>query len=577
MATISEQEAQQLEGQVVWPHAFLNTVLERSKELKTDFADLYRQVFQSLLELELDIAIPDLPLVRDQASANDEMLAQPQKDLPLSIVVTTRNDNHSHRMQERTQSFIDNICYLSEKTETPVELVVVEWNPPKDRPPLREGFRFPADHAFLSVVIITVGEDTHKCYDMAAETPLYQMIAKNVGIRRARGAFILATNIDVLFSENVFRAMTDAALQKGRLYRSHRCDVNNDILDITDAEQVLSLVDGKALRTHFQEGPIAPGEARRPIKSLYDTFTPKELAWAIGDDHHKVKVIGAFHRVGWQSLPNLHYQQCGDFQLMHRDDWQTVRGYAELDGFIFHLDSLLSIICMHSGISEHVFDEDCLHYHIDHKMGIEVKPGKYESGSGKRLTHLSVYELWGLERYMTEKNSALVCNSSDWGCLKGDVTCEQVTTPAWLNGSADVMAEQSNQHQKACLLSPDRVVGSNDHILERYMEAARGAHLSFIDFINTNFAGRNIWIWGNGGRGKYLHYLLEKNGLSVKGFCSNSNEGQTCFQELPLKVGADGIDPNNSLVLIASVFAEEIRLDLLEAGFEEGVSFLISP
>jgi len=32
---------------------------------------------------------------------------------------------------------------------------------------------------------------------------LYQMIAKNAGIRRARGEYVLATNIDILFSSEL--------------------------------------------------------------------------------------------------------------------------------------------------------------------------------------------------------------------------------------------------------------------------------------------------------------------------------------------------------------------------------------
>jgi len=39
--------------------------------------------------------------------------------------------------------------------------------------------------------------------------PLFQMIAKNVGIRRARGRFVLVTNIDILFSDAVIQFMRD--------------------------------------------------------------------------------------------------------------------------------------------------------------------------------------------------------------------------------------------------------------------------------------------------------------------------------------------------------------------------------
>ena len=70
------------------------------------------------------------------------------------------------------------------------------------RPPLGEAVRWPADTGPCQVRIVTVLVQLHRRYGHAAALPLYQMIAKNVGIRRARGEFILATNIDILFFVN---------------------------------------------------------------------------------------------------------------------------------------------------------------------------------------------------------------------------------------------------------------------------------------------------------------------------------------------------------------------------------------
>ena len=43
----------------------------------------------------------------------------------------------------------------------------------------------------------------HRRLKYADRLPLFQMIAKNVGIRRAKGQFVLATNIDILFSDEL--------------------------------------------------------------------------------------------------------------------------------------------------------------------------------------------------------------------------------------------------------------------------------------------------------------------------------------------------------------------------------------
>ncbi len=579
MPILSAREHEKLESQVMWPHSFVNATLTRTRHMNTEVSKLYNRVFRTYFQ-PMEIQIPLLPMASESAkrdAGSDGMLVEQTTGLPLSIVVTTRNDNHSHRMQERTQSFIDNILYLSEKTKTRVELVIVEWNPPVERAPLRDAFVFPADHHFLSVVVVTVGKETHDNYGMADVTPLYQMIAKNVGIRRARGAFILATNIDVLFSEKLFLAMTSEALKSGHLYRSHRCDVNDDILDLTDPANVLAVADEKALRTHYQEGPVTPGSNRTALTSLYDLFSADDLSWQQGVKTITLRVAKEVYRVGWQSLPNLHYQQCGDFQLMHRNDWHTVRGYMELDGFIFHLDSLLAITAKNAGISEHVFDDDCLHYHIDHKMGVEVKPGFYESGSGKALTHLSIYELWAFERYMVFKGGALTFNDQHWGCSKAEVPVEEVTVSPWQQSEtlSAVPDPCRDGFQKSCLVLPEQVVGANIRIYEKIIEQARHGQALFARYVRRKYAARDIWIWGTGGRGRYLHHILEKHRVKVSGFCTNAAALQGDLQALPVKTGAVHLDPNTSLVIIASVFAEDIRAGLIDAGFTEGQSYLV--
>ena len=64
--------------------------------------------------------------------------------------------------------------------------------------------------ARLRVRFIEVPPEMHARYDHGKALPLYQMIAKNVGIRRARGRFVLATNIDILISSELAAFMGGA-------------------------------------------------------------------------------------------------------------------------------------------------------------------------------------------------------------------------------------------------------------------------------------------------------------------------------------------------------------------------------
>jgi hypothetical protein len=101
------------------------------------------------------------------------------------------------------------------------EIIVVAWNPPPDRPRVSELCRVPTDAPF-SVRFVEVPAHLHPALRFSSVLPLFQMIAKNVGIRRARGRFVLATNIDVIFSNELVEHLASRSLTPGRLYRSSR-------------------------------------------------------------------------------------------------------------------------------------------------------------------------------------------------------------------------------------------------------------------------------------------------------------------------------------------------------------------
>jgi hypothetical protein len=143
----------------------------------------------------------------------------------LSVVVTARNDDHGGDPLYRMQAFIDSFLRQCDRYRLPSELIIVEWNPPEDRPRLADVLSWPAATGRCAVRIIEVPSEVHARLEHAQSLPLFQMIAKNVGIRRALGAFVLATNIDLLFDDSLVRRIASRRLQEGRLYRVDRYDV----------------------------------------------------------------------------------------------------------------------------------------------------------------------------------------------------------------------------------------------------------------------------------------------------------------------------------------------------------------
>lgn len=172
----------------------------------------------------------------------------------LSVVATSRNDDHGGTLLRRMQIFVDGLIAQCRRHHLAAELILVEWNPPANRPRLAQALRWPLDTGPCQVRVIEVPESIHRRFRHSRNLPLFQMIAKNVGIRRARGQFILATNIDILFSDELMAFIAAGKLERNRLYRIDRHDVMADVPHSADMDQQLDWCRTHLIRVNAREG-----------------------------------------------------------------------------------------------------------------------------------------------------------------------------------------------------------------------------------------------------------------------------------------------------------------------------------
>lgn len=172
----------------------------------------------------------------------------------LSVVVTSRNDDHGGSLLRRMQTFVNGLINQCKRHQLHAELLLVEWNPPEDRPRFAQALRWPSDPSPCEIRIIEVPPERHQQLQHAQSLPLFQMIAKNVGIRRARGKFILATNIDILFSDELIRFIASGQMQPGRMYRIDRIDVTTDVPVDAPVEKQLHYCENHLIRLNAREG-----------------------------------------------------------------------------------------------------------------------------------------------------------------------------------------------------------------------------------------------------------------------------------------------------------------------------------
>jgi hypothetical protein len=175
----------------------------------------------------------------------------------LSIVVTSRNDDHGGGLLGRMQIFVDGVIEQCKRHRLDAELIIVEWNPPADRPRLPEALRWPASLDPCQVRVIEVPAERHRWFRSADALPLFQMIAENVGIRRARGQFVLATNVDILFSDALMEFLAARRLEPHRMYRIDRHDVMAEVPADATLDEQLEYCRNHLLRIHTRDGSFS--------------------------------------------------------------------------------------------------------------------------------------------------------------------------------------------------------------------------------------------------------------------------------------------------------------------------------
>jgi len=369
------------------------------------------------------------PVLRGYTGALTKM---PDQEIQLSVVATSRNDDHGGSLTRRTQHFIDGLIAQCKRHQLRAELILVEWNPPPERAPLIEELRWPADPGPCDIRIVTVPSEVHRTFQHADKLGLFQMLAKNAGIRRARGKFILATNIDILFSDDVMRFLRDR-MQPGYLYLADRVDVPADVPTLDDFSGVLKFCEEGAFRVNAGALTVERRAERWRYRDMLKTSVDARAGYVL-DLIEKFLVENcfelsasavtnprwAFRRIlghglaaaairpggpsaGRRSSARISRfrlalmllsgswaiarrmasgmakgllqmrvpftNACGDFTAMSREDWNRVRGYAEWHTYSWHLDSLLIYQALGCGVRARRLPPRARVYHIDHSGG----------------------------------------------------------------------------------------------------------------------------------------------------------------------------------------------------------------
>jgi hypothetical protein len=254
----------------------------------------------------------------------------------LSIVVAARNDDYGGDFLQRLHLFARNLVSIGRRFPQLFELIVVEWNPPPRRPTLETVLDW---RAIPRVRIITVPPEVHRTLQNPLNMPMFEFHAKNVGIRRAHGKFVLTTNADVVFDPSVFNFLARKNLSQRLFYRLDRYDVRFDRSTFDVNEFTHDKLMRGVTRIHIRHGFGSFG----PISFDIAQDTPVEQ-WPQSDIFPEDEVVERNMVICYDRrnyMWGLHTNASGDFILAGRNAWFDVGGFWERTDTFAHLDSYL--------------------------------------------------------------------------------------------------------------------------------------------------------------------------------------------------------------------------------------------
>jgi hypothetical protein len=343
------------------------------------------------------------------------------KPVYLSIVVAGRNDNYGGDFNLRLQNFINWNSKLLEDYGISSEIILVNWNPVEQNPSLNNLLKFPTTLKHVTIRIINVPNKIHQSFidpKTRFTVPLFEFIAKNVGILRSRGEYILCTNADVLIHPAIVKFIAENRLNKNTFYRAHRLDfAKTETFTVNTFFEKATVVSLVAFAYWFKQGFVSPKwqftcfKAYNSLRIWFELFRFRNKRF-----FEKLRFSITYDNAAFY----CHCNTSGDFMLMHSDHWNYLKGYPEQTYVSTHTDSLFTFMAFTHLKHEFVFPSPV--FHQEHERRYTWQEIENEEKFLK-MFHYFQHEA----KQMLKKDAPIVYNTDSWG-LKNYSLNEEIIT-----------------------------------------------------------------------------------------------------------------------------------------------------
>ena len=322
--------------------------------------------------------------------------------LVLSVVVTTTN-TAPHDQIERLTLQIENIHYFTALYNLAfyIEYIIVEYNYDAKAPALYEILQKNFKDSTPLVRIIRVSAEQHQLIiqkmGLDFDVNFLEFYAKNIGIRRACGQFVLPTNSDISFNDGFWNFISRKSLRSDAYYRLPRCNVNGALSvlhDLTVPER-LSYLKDHTLDCWWCEK--ISGDWKSYMEARAD---PSETLRA----------------EQWREC----IQAPGDFLLMSKDNFEKFRGYPDV-ALPYQLDDVPVWQAVGAGLFLIVVPKPAVALHVNHLKSYIAKDGRWHHAHEM----VNTYKLDEAGKRMMREHKLEVFNAEDWG-LSGTLLEENI-------------------------------------------------------------------------------------------------------------------------------------------------------
>lgn len=299
----------------------------------------------------------------------------------LSVIIVGRNDNYGENFLLRINTFIRSLDYNCKNYSDLLELIVVEWNPLVTMPRLKEVLILPKN---FTLKIITVPEHIHESFGV--NRPVLEFVGKNVGIRRSKGEYVLVTNPDICFTQEMVDFLATKQLDVETIYRTDRFDYRGDGIEQVSDDKIIDFAISNTFAGHLMNGQ--------------HSWYCDQLSKNFEDFPKTIEAEGP--------VKHIHTNACGDFILAKKTIFEQSLGLWEMFSQKWHLDSYSLYRMFGLGKKQALFMAPYCIFHMDHQRASEDVPFNYELANeilkNSFCADSDKQKYWGLANFNLEEH-----------------------------------------------------------------------------------------------------------------------------------------------------------------------------